>query len=106
MGLEEALIEDKRGTLIRVWAVPGSRNSSLEGIVEGHLRIRIRSRPEGGQANTELVKLMAGALSVSASSIEICKGNASRRKLLMVRGVTKPAAVAKLRAWMAVDTAT
>jgi len=60
----------------------------------GALRAAVRSAPEGGKANQELVRLVAEWLEVSRSDVEVWRGHKSRQKILRVHG-SPPASFAK-----------
>lgn len=59
------------------------------------LKVRVTAPPEGGRANDEVIRLLAGALGVPRSAVEIVAGHTSRRKRVRVFGVT-PEQVAAL----------
>lgn len=61
------------------------------------LRVRVRAPPEGGKANEEVRRVLADALGVPPSSVEIVSGHRSRRKRVRVSGVT-PERIADLAA--------
>ncbi len=48
------------------------------------LRVRVRSVPEDGKANKELVALLAGELGTRKNEVEIVSGRTSRDKLVRV----------------------
>ncbi len=51
------------------------------------LRVYVKSPPERGRANKELKKAVAKKFGVSASSVEIIKGETSRDKLVTISGI-------------------
>jgi hypothetical protein len=57
------------------------------GVKEGVLSVALTSPPVDGEANAELVQLLAKALGVSKSSIRIVSGSGGRRKILAVSGM-------------------
>jgi uncharacterized protein YggU (UPF0235/DUF167 family) len=50
-------------------------------------KVRVRSAPEKGRANQELVALVARALGVPPAAVAIERGHASRDKWLRVSGL-------------------
>lgn len=52
------------------------------------LRIRLAAPPVDGAANLELVSFLADALSVPRHAILIVSGQASRMKVVEIRGVS------------------
>jgi uncharacterized protein (TIGR00251 family) len=84
---------------------PGASREAVEGLValpngQVALRVRVRAPPEGGKANSALVKLLAETWKLPKSAISIVAGHGRRRKTLMVSG--DPAALeSRLRGWLA-----
>lgn len=84
-------ITDARGgTAIPVRVVTQSENSELAGVQEdGMLKARLTASNAGEpEANAELVALIADALGIPQSKIEIVVGASSREKILSVEGLT------------------
>ncbi len=88
-GLEEAVREASSGVLIKVWVVPGSRVGDATGLVGGHIRLRVRSRPEGGKGNREVLKVLGELLGVAPQDFEIVRGHTSRRKWVLAWGLRR-----------------
>lgn len=76
-----ALADEQRRLAIRV--TPGARTDALE-IAEGKLLARVRARPEAGKANDAVRTLLARALDVAPSRIELLRGATSREKLFRI----------------------
>lgn len=70
------------GTRLRLRVKPGARRSSIVGIHGGALKVAVTAPPERGRANLAVVALIAGALGLPASSIEMVSGEASRDKVV------------------------
>lgn len=62
-----------------------SRNEIL-GFRDGELRIRVTAAPVDGEANRLCRELLARALEISPSRVEILSGEKSRRKRVRVEG--------------------
>jgi uncharacterized protein (TIGR00251 family) len=78
---------EKDGILtFMVRVVPRASRSEMVGEHDGALRVRIAAPPVDGAANEELVRLLARALSVSRSAIEITAGHSSKLKTVRVAG--------------------
>ncbi len=60
------------------------------------LRVRVTAAPEAGQANRAVTELLADALDVPLSSVELVRGDASRDKLVRVRHLSLAALRARL----------
>jgi hypothetical protein len=88
------------GALVRVRAQPGSRRNSLTGMREGELCVAVTAPPDRGRANEALVEVLAKALGVSRSRIELVSGGTNRHKRFVVQGITAEAARAALATGM------
>jgi hypothetical protein len=83
---------------IELHVEPGSAYPGLEGfdIWRHRLVLRVRAPPQDGQANREVVEVLAELLGVSTSSVSIIAGATSRRKVVRIDGITVEAARAAL----------
>ena len=72
------------GTRVRVHVQPKSSRNQVVGYRGGTLRLRVTAPPEGGQANEAVVSLLAQALDIAKSRIEIVRGHAARDKMVVV----------------------
>ncbi len=73
------------GGLLHVRVQPRARRTEVVGWQGPALRIRVTAAPEAGLANRAVTDLLARALGVPVSSIELVRGAASRDKLFRVR---------------------
>ncbi|MEY3841458.1 MAG: hypothetical protein RLZZ542_568 [Pseudomonadota bacterium] len=74
---------------------PGASADRIDGWdvdAEGRpvLKVRVRARPVEGEANEALVKLIAKAIGVPKSAVAIQRGGQSRKKILMIAGLSDP----------------
>lgn len=76
----------KEGAVVSVSVSPGSSRPGIGEIRGGALHVRLRSAPEKGRANAELVEVLAGAFGVRKADVEITSGASSRKKRALVRG--------------------
>lgn len=76
-----ALLDAEGRLALRV--TPGARVEALE-IAEGRLLAKVRARPEDGKANAAVQALLAAALEVAPSKIELLRGATSREKQFRV----------------------
>jgi uncharacterized protein len=67
-----------------VYVVPRASRSEIAGEHNGALRVRLAAPPVDGAANRELISLLAKALSVNRSQVEIKTGHASKIKRVTV----------------------
>ncbi|HEY3069577.1 MAG TPA: DUF167 domain-containing protein [Gaiellaceae bacterium] len=66
---------------------PGARRDEILGRYSDGWKVRVRSAPERGRANHELVALLASALAVPRDAVRIVSGHSSRRKIVEVDGL-------------------
>lgn len=64
---------------------PGARTEGL-GVSEGILQAKVRAKPQDGAANVAVTRLVAKALGVPPSRVELLRGDRSRDKLLKILG--------------------
>lgn len=86
---------------------PGASREEVAGVeldAAGHayLRVRVTQPPEGGKANRALIKLLAKAWRLPASSIAIVAGARDRRKTLGISG--GPDVARSLQHWFGTRT--
>ena len=72
------------GELVEVRVQPRARRNEVVGQVGGVLRVRVTAAPEGGEANRAVIGLLADALGVAPSRIELVRGATSRDKLFRI----------------------
>ena len=73
------------GTEIALRVTPkASRNAITR--EDGQIRVYVTTVPEGGKANAAVVKLLAKALGVPKSRLELLRGQSGRDKLFRVLG--------------------
>jgi uncharacterized protein (TIGR00251 family) len=67
---------------------PRASRTSVEGVREGALLVRLTAPPVEGEANDALVTLLASRLNVPKSAVRILSGSRGRTKRVAVRGVS------------------
>jgi uncharacterized protein len=73
-----------QGCSLSVHVVPNASRTSVEGLHDGALRIRLAARPVDGAANELLVSWLAGQLEVGKRNVRVEHGLSSRRKRVAV----------------------
>lgn len=76
-----ALIDDQGRLVLR--ATPGARGEALE-IGDGCLLVKVRAKPEDGRANAAILALVAQALGLATSRLQMLRGATGRDKLLRI----------------------
>ncbi len=73
--------------ILDVWVQPRSSRNEIVGFRGDYLRIRVTAPPSEGEANLALRIVLAEALGISRSQVEILSGHKARRKRVRVYGV-------------------
>ena len=73
--------------LLDVWVLPRASRNEILGFQDKFLRIRVMAPPREGEANHLLREVLAEALGVSVSRVEILSGHKARRKRIRVMDV-------------------
>lgn len=68
---------------LAVRVTPGARVEALQ-VLDGRLVAKVRVKAEGGKANEAVLALVASALGVAPSRIDLLRGATSREKMLRV----------------------
>lgn len=75
------LVDSEGRLAVRV--TPGARTEMLE-VTDGRLLAKVRARPEDGKANAAVLELLAQALGVAPSRLELLRGATSRDKMFRI----------------------
>ena len=75
------------GSVLRLHVRPGASRPGLDGVHGGALALRVRARPVGGAANREVLEVLAGALGIAVSALDLAAGRHGREKRVRVRGL-------------------
>ncbi|MFH1253923.1 MAG: DUF167 domain-containing protein [bacterium] len=70
--------------VIELKVVPSSKLQGFERDKSGIIKCRLKSKPEGGKANEELVKLLSKTLGISTDCFKILRGATSRNKMIKI----------------------
>ena len=81
----QALADAEGRIALRV--TPGARAEAIT-IVDGRLLIKVRAKPEDGKATAAVLDLLADALGIAPSRIELLRGAATREKLVRIPSAT------------------
>lgn len=68
---------------LAVRVTPGARSEGIE-IEEGRVSVKVRAKPEDGKASAAVLELLAQALDVAPSKVEMLRGATSREKLFRI----------------------
>lgn len=76
-----ALIDSESRLALRV--TPGARVEGLE-MANGRLLAKVRAKPEDGKATAAVQDLLAAALGIAPSRVELLRGATSREKMFRI----------------------
>jgi uncharacterized protein len=76
------------GVRITLHIQPRASVTELAGRHGDAIKLRIKSPPVDGAANQELLRFLAGALSVPLAQVELVSGHTGRRKTVRVAGLS------------------
>jgi uncharacterized protein len=74
------------GVIVPVQAHAGARRNGVLGVRHGMLRVAVTAAPKKGKANQAILAVLAEALGVSKSAIELVSGATSTKKQFLVVG--------------------
>lgn len=86
------------GTLLPVRAQPGARRNAVIGEHAGMLKVAVTQVAEKGKANQAVIEVLAKALGVRKSHIELVSGTTSQEKRFVLRGIAPDALAVRIRA--------
>jgi uncharacterized protein (TIGR00251 family) len=73
--------------ILDIWVQPRARRNEILGYHDESLRVRVTGAPTEGEANRLCRKVLAAALKIPPSRVEILSGHGARRKRVRVKGV-------------------
>jgi len=76
------------GIRLRVQVQPRASRTELAGLHGEMLRIRLAASPVEGAANEALVRFLAETLGVPRAAVAITAGGSSRRKTVVIEGIS------------------
>ncbi|MDQ3943970.1 MAG: DUF167 family protein [Actinomycetota bacterium] len=79
--------ETDDGVVLHVHVQPGAGRSAVVGRHGDALKVRVAAPPVEGRANEATLALLAEALGVAASDVELTSGPTSRSKRFRLRGL-------------------
>ena len=81
---------------IEIKAVPNAPKNEIIGWLGGALKVKIHAPALEGKANQALTEFLAQKLALPKRSVSLVQGDASRRKLVQIVGLSKDEAMRRL----------
>jgi len=83
-----AIREVDGGVVFSVKIVPGSSKTSVCGLLDGMVKIKISAPPEKGKANQSLIEFLAKKLGVKRKDVHIISGQTNPVKSMEISGIS------------------
>jgi uncharacterized protein (TIGR00251 family) len=80
--------ETDQGTVLLIHAQPNAPVTAFMGRHGDALKVRLAAPPAGGAANEELRRFLAERFRLPQANVQLLSGGHSRRKCLLLKGVT------------------
>ncbi len=77
------------GLVVSLHVQPNAPKSEVIGEFNGALKIKIKAPPVDGKANSEIQRFLSELLGVAKNQIEILKGDKSKQKKVLIRGMSE-----------------
>ena len=84
MKKENSRVSEK---ILQLWVQPRASRNEILGYYQEGLRVRVTAAPTQGEANRMCREVLAEALEIPPSRVEILSGHRARRKRVRVEGV-------------------
>lgn len=84
------------GVRLAIYVQPRASRTECAGLHDDAIRIRLAAPPVDGEANDALVRFLADRLGVTRGAVRIVSGQAGRRKIVQVEGISTARAGAAL----------
>ncbi|HMK46845.1 MAG TPA: DUF167 domain-containing protein [Methanocella sp.] len=100
MSFEDAIRSTRDGVVIDFEVTPGAKVTVVPNsysVWRKRIEVKLRSPPEKGRANEELIETLSEIFSVPRSHIEITSGATNSRKSIRVHGIKMDTVIEVLR---------
>ena len=84
------------GFALNVKVVPGASRDRIAGGYGEGIKVTVKQPPEAGAANEAVLKVIATALQVPPSNVQIIRGHTNPRKQVLIVGLTAEQIEARL----------
>ena len=81
--------ELKKGLTFEIQVTPHASRAEITDLKDGALKLRVTAPPVEGAANIACINLLAQALKLRKSQMEILAGGKSRKKIVLVKDISK-----------------
>jgi len=88
------LDQHAEGVVVATWVIPNASHTEVAGVHDGALRLRVARPPADGEANDAVVRLLKEVF--GGTRAEIIAGASSRRKRILLEGLSQEQVRARL----------
>ena len=81
-------VKEEQATIV-VQVQPNASQNKITRFKDGVWHLRIAAPPIRGKANQELTRFLSEILGIGQSKLTIAKGTTSKRKVIVVKGLTQ-----------------
>jgi uncharacterized protein (TIGR00251 family) len=85
------------GVVLSLKVQPRASRNEVGDVVNGELRVKVTAPPVDAAANEAVLRLLAGELDCPRGAIQLVRGETSRHKQVLVRGMGVEAILVRLR---------
>ena len=85
-GLDLTKVDD--GCRMKVRVKPAAKQDTLIRAFAGRLKMTVVAPPEKGKANDAVARVLAGALNLATSRVQVVSGFTSQDKVVLIAGCT------------------
>lgn len=85
-----------QGVTLSLKVSPNASRTQAGGLWQNRLRLRVQAPPVEGKANAAIARWAAGVFGVRVKDVELLQGERGGEKVLLIHGLTLPAAGAAL----------
>jgi uncharacterized protein (TIGR00251 family) len=78
----------KEGIELPITVLPRSSRNAVAGLQDNRLKLKISRPPVDGQANAACCRLLADTFNIPVSKVTVVRGHTSRRKTVMLEGIS------------------
>ncbi|MFC1932331.1 DUF167 domain-containing protein [Chloroflexota bacterium] len=89
------MVKEEQATIV-VQVQPNASQNKVLRFEDGVWYLRVAAPPIKGKANQELLKFLSDILGISKSNLTIEKGITSKRKVIVIKGLTQNQVVGQL----------
>jgi uncharacterized protein (TIGR00251 family) len=98
------LQETTDGVIVPVRAQARARRNAIVGTHAGYLKIAVTDPPEKGKANQSIAGILAAALEIAPSRVQLVAGATSGQKRFLIVGLVLPRVLELLSASLPCDS--